>query len=329
MDVIAELLEQSDGAGVAGVGIDAGMVIAALDDFLLEADQDLGADPPALKVREHPKIGDEIVSILAGTPAGGDAFPFGEQYLGPVLAAEGGVGILRIVAERLGVFAPVCHCEFPGRNPDDGQSGGVGGLHHLCRSETTGDLRLARLQREVFGPIAYIIRARVTLLRDLGQAMSPFNAFLFIQGLETLPLRMREHCRNAKAVAEYLRDHAEVTSVIYPGLFEGEDRRRADHYLQGGQGGLVGFELKGGLEAGRKFIDSLRLFYHVANIGDARSLAIHPATTTHSQLSPEEQKLTGVSDGYVRLSVGIEHIDDILADLDQALRAAGKGAAAA
>ncbi len=179
------------------------------------------------------------------------------------------------------------------------------------------------------GPIAYIIRARVTLLRDLGQAMSPFNAFLFIQGIETLPLRMREHSRNAQAVAEYLRDHGEVTKVIFPGLFEGEDRRRADYYLKGGFSGLVGFELKGGLEAGRKFIDSLKLFYHVANIGDARSLAIHPATTTHSQLSPEEQKLTGVTDGYVRLSVGIEHIDDILADLDQALRAAGKATAAA
>jgi len=179
------------------------------------------------------------------------------------------------------------------------------------------------------GPIAYIIRARVTLLRDLGQAMSPFNAFLFIQGIETLPLRMREHSRNAQAVAEYLRDHAEVTKVIFPGLFDGEQRRRAGFYLKGGFGGLVGFELKGGKEAGRRFIDSLKLFYHVANIGDARSLAIHPATTTHSQLTPEEQLQAGVTDGYVRLSVGIEHIDDILADLDQALRAAAKVAKAA
>ena len=178
------------------------------------------------------------------------------------------------------------------------------------------------------GPIAYIIRARVVLQRDLGASMSPFNAFLFLQGLETLPLRIREHSRNAQAVAEWLRDHREVTRVIFPGLFQGEQRRRAEHYLKGGFGGLVGFELRGGKEAGRRFIDHLRLFYHVANIGDARSLAIHPATTTHSQLSPKEQAATGVSDSYVRLSVGIEHIDDILADLDQALIASRVAAAA-
>ncbi|MGF1609169.1 MAG: O-acetylhomoserine aminocarboxypropyltransferase/cysteine synthase family protein [Kiloniellales bacterium] len=179
------------------------------------------------------------------------------------------------------------------------------------------------------GPIAYIIKARVTLQRDLGYAMSPFNAFLFIQGLETLPLRMREHCRNTKAVAEFLAGRDEVSKVIYPGFFSGEQKRRADTYLGGNYGGLVGFELKAGREAGRRFIDSLQLFYHVANIGDARSLAIHPATTTHSQLAPEEQLATGVTDGYVRLSVGIEHIDDILADLEQGLAAAGKPAAAA
>ncbi len=179
------------------------------------------------------------------------------------------------------------------------------------------------------GPIAYIIKARVTLLRDLGSALSPFNAFLFIQGLETLPLRIREHVRNAQAVATYLKKHAGVAKVIYPGFFDGEQKRRADYYLKGGYGGLVGFELKGGKDAGRRFIDSLKLFYHVANIGDARSLAIHPATTTHSQLSPEEQLATGVSDGYVRLSVGIEHIDDIIADLDQALKASDTRALAA
>ncbi|HEX6979442.1 MAG TPA: PLP-dependent transferase [Alphaproteobacteria bacterium] len=172
------------------------------------------------------------------------------------------------------------------------------------------------------GPIAYIIKARVTLLRDLGAALSPFNAFQIIQGLETLPLRMREHSRNGARVAEYLQSHPAVTRVIYPGLQDGEARRRADRYLTGGYGGLVGFELKGGREAGRRFIDALRLFYHVANIGDVRSLAIHPATTTHSQLSPEEQLAAGVSESYVRLSIGIEHIDDILADLEQALAAA-------
>jgi O-acetylhomoserine (thiol)-lyase len=169
------------------------------------------------------------------------------------------------------------------------------------------------------GPIAYIIKARVTLLRDVGAAMSPFNAFMFIQGLETVVLRIRQHCSNAAAVAQYLSKHPKVTKTIFPGLMTGEPKRRADAYLKGGYGGLVGFELKGGRDAGRKFIDSLKMFYHVANIGDARSLAIHPASTTHSQLTPEEQAKTGVTDGYVRLSVGIEHIDDILADLDQAL----------
>jgi O-acetylhomoserine (thiol)-lyase len=172
------------------------------------------------------------------------------------------------------------------------------------------------------GPIAYIIKARVTLLRDLGSAMSPFNAFLFIQGLETLPLRMRQHCENAIKTAEWLKKHPAVTNVIFPSFQTGETRRRADAYLKGGYGALVGFELKEGKDAGRKFIDALKLFYHVANIGDARSLAIHPATTTHSQLSPEEQIKTGVTDGYVRLALGLEHIEDILADLDQALTAA-------
>jgi len=172
------------------------------------------------------------------------------------------------------------------------------------------------------GPIAYILKARVTMLRDVGSAMSPFNAFMFIQGLETLALRMRQHCANANAVARHLVEHPKVTKVIFPGAMTGEAKRRADMYLEGGYGGLVGFELKDGLRSGRKFIDALKMFYHVANIGDARSLAIHPASTTHSQLSPEEQLQTGVSDGYVRLSLGIEHIEDIIADLDQALASA-------
>jgi O-acetylhomoserine (thiol)-lyase len=180
------------------------------------------------------------------------------------------------------------------------------------------------------GPVAYIIRVRVVLLRDIGACMSPFNAFQFIQGLETLPLRMREHCRNAKEVALHLQRHPEVARVIFTGLHEeAEQRRRANTYLRGGHGGLVGFELRGGREAGARFIDALRLFYHVANIGDARSLAIHPASTTHSQLSPADQLASGVTPGYVRLSVGIEHIDDILADLDQALAAAAAPRAAA
>jgi O-acetylhomoserine (thiol)-lyase len=173
------------------------------------------------------------------------------------------------------------------------------------------------------GPIAYILKMRVTLLRDLGCAISPFNAFLVLQGIETLALRMRAHSENALAVAKFLGERPEVTHVIHPSTATGVAAARAGTYLRRGMGGLVGFELAGGAAAGKRFIDALRLLYHVANIGDARSLAIHPASTTHSQLSEAEQRATGVSAGYVRLSIGIEHIDDILADLAQALDAAG------
>lgn len=172
------------------------------------------------------------------------------------------------------------------------------------------------------GPVAYIVKARTTLLRDLGAALSPFNAFLTLQGLETLPLRIERHSSNAQKVAEFLSKRPEVSRVIYPGLQQGVARERADKYLKGGYSGLVGFELAAGRDAGRRFIDALQLHYHVANIGDARSLAIHPASTTHSQLTAEDQLKTGVTAGYVRLSVGIEHIDDILADLQRGLEAA-------
>ncbi|MGJ0452112.1 MAG: O-acetylhomoserine aminocarboxypropyltransferase/cysteine synthase family protein [Methylocystis sp.] len=179
------------------------------------------------------------------------------------------------------------------------------------------------------GPIAYIVKARTTLLRDLGAALSPFNAFLTLQGIETLALRIERHTKNAQAVADFLSRRPEVTKVIHPSRQTGVARERAEKYLNDGYGGLVGFELAGGIGAGRRFIDSLDLFYHLANIGDARSLAIHPASTTHSQLSPEDQLATGVTEGYVRLSVGLEHIDDILADLDKGLTAAGVIAKAA
>ena len=172
------------------------------------------------------------------------------------------------------------------------------------------------------GPVAYILKARVTLLRDLGPALSPFNAFLILQGIETLALRMRALSSNAEAIAHFLTGNRAVERVTYPSLHAGEQRRRADAYLTGGYGGLIMFELKGGLEAGRRFIDALQLFYHVANIGDARSLAIHPASTTHSQLTRDEQMATGVKEGDVRLSIGIEHVDDLLTDLNQALEAA-------
>ena len=166
----------------------------------------------------------------------------------------------------------------------------------------------------------YILRARAVLLRDLGAAISPQNAFQFIQGLETLPLRLRQHNENAVKVAEFLKGHAKVERVIFPKFQEGAARARADKYFKPGYfGALVGFELKGGREAGRRFIDSLQLFYHLANIGDARSLAIHPSTTTHSQLSLEDQLATGVTPGYVRLSIGLEHPDDLIADLERAI----------
>lgn len=173
------------------------------------------------------------------------------------------------------------------------------------------------------GFFPYIFRARAVLLRDLGAAISPQNAFQFIQGLETLPLRIRQHNENAVKVAEFLSAHPKVSKVIFPKFQTGLAKARADEYLRNGHfGALVGFELKDGREAGRRFIDALKLLYHVANIGDARSLAIHPSTTTHSQLSPEDQLATGVTPGYVRLSIGIEHPDDIIADLAQAIDAA-------
>jgi len=169
------------------------------------------------------------------------------------------------------------------------------------------------------GNIAYIIKARVTLLRDLGPALSPFNAFLFLQGLETLHLRLPRHSENALAVSMYLKKHPKVSWVNYPGLDDSPEKEKVRRYLPKGAGAILGFGIKGGLEAGRKFIDSLQLISHLANVGDAKSLAIHPATTTHQQLSPEEQLSTGVTPDFVRLSIGIEHIDDIIADIEQAL----------
>ena len=169
------------------------------------------------------------------------------------------------------------------------------------------------------GPIAYILKARTTILRDMGAAMSPFNAFMFIQGLETLALRIREHSKNAGEIAKFLMNHPKVERVSHPSVANDLGKERAEKYLSGGCGGLMGFEIKGGIEAGKQFINSLEMFYHVANIGDSRSLAIHPASTTHSQLNEEELLSAGVTPGYVRLSIGLEHLDDIKDDLIQAL----------
>ncbi|MEW5758915.1 MAG: O-acetylhomoserine aminocarboxypropyltransferase/cysteine synthase [Candidatus Omnitrophota bacterium] len=169
------------------------------------------------------------------------------------------------------------------------------------------------------GNIAYIIKARVTLLRDLGTAISPFNSFLMLQGLETLHLRIIRHSENALAVAKYLKEHPKVNWVNYPGLDDSPEKDRAKKYLPKGAGAIIGFGIKGDLEAGKKFINSLELISHLANIGDAKTLAIHPATTTHQQLSIQEQLATGVTADFIRLSIGIENIEDIISDIDQAL----------
>jgi O-acetylhomoserine (thiol)-lyase len=174
------------------------------------------------------------------------------------------------------------------------------------------------------GNVAFIFKARVQLLRDLGASVSPFNAWLFLQGLETLPLRQKKHSENALAVARFLKDHPLVSWVNYPGLEDNASYPVASKYLKGGFGALVGFGIKGGLEAGKKFIESVELLSHLANIGDAKSLVIHPASTTHQQLTSEEQLATGVTADFIRLSIGIEDVEDIKEDIDQALRRAAR-----
>lgn len=175
---------------------------------------------------------------------------------------------------------------------------------------------------DALGNISYIIKMRVELLRDLGACISPFNSFQIIQGMETLSVRMQRHVENAQKVAEYLEQSPLVSWVNYPGLASHKDHANAKKYLTKGCGAIIGFGIKGGLEAGMKFIDNVKLFSHLANIGDAKSLVIHPASTTHQQLSPEEQLASGVSPDFIRLSIGIEDVKDIIADIEQALAAA-------
>ena len=175
---------------------------------------------------------------------------------------------------------------------------------------------------EALGNLAYILKMRLTLLRDMGTCLSPFNAFQFLQGLETLHVRMPRHCENALKVAKYLENNELVSWVNYPGLESHRDHDRAKKYLPKGQGAILCFEIKAGQAAGAKFIDSVKLASHLANIGDAKTLVIHPASTTHQQLSAEQQKAAGVTAGMVRVSVGIEDVEDIIADIEQALQAA-------
>lgn len=177
---------------------------------------------------------------------------------------------------------------------------------------------------EPMGNIAYIIKARVCLLRDLGSALSPFNAFLFLQGIETLPLRMERHVENAKKVAKFLEANEHVSWVNYPSLASSTEKEKAAKYLPKGAGSIIGFGIEGGACGGKKFIDSLNLISHLANVGDAKTLAIHPATTTHQQLSEEEQRAGGVTPDFIRLSVGIENAEDIIWDLEQAIEKAVK-----
>ncbi len=179
--------------------------------------------------------------------------------------------------------------------------------------------RFGNHQKAVVPGLAYIFKARVQLLRDIGCSISPFNSFLILQGIETLPLRIRQHSANALRVARWLEKHPAVTWVNYPGLPSHPDYQRAKKFLKEGFGAIIGFGIKGGKKAGRKLINSVKLISHLANIGDAKTLIIHPATTTHQQLTPEEQISAGVTPDYVRLSVGLENVEDIIADLDQAL----------
>ena len=195
--------------------------------------------------------------------------------------------------------------KFPLMNEPDSSYHGVRWAHDL------GDL----------APLAYILRMRVIPLRNLGACISPDNAWMFLQGIETLPLRMERHCENSLAVAGYLQNHSAVEWVRYPGLKSDSNYQKAQKYLGGKGGSMVVFGIKGGAAAGSRFIEALQLFSHLANVGDAKSLAIHPATTTHSQMTEEQQKAGGIPPEMVRLSVGIEHIDDITADLEQALKA--------
>ncbi|WP_353567013.1 O-acetylhomoserine aminocarboxypropyltransferase/cysteine synthase family protein [Haloferula sargassicola] len=204
---------------------------------------------------------------------------------------------------------------------DSGRFPWSGGKHPLYdeQDHSYHGLRWGHDLPDALAPLAYILRMRTVPLRNLGACIAPDNSWFLLQGIETLPLRMERHCQNALAVAKHLKDHPKVEWVRFPGLEDDPEFARNKKYLKGMGGSMVVFGIKGGADGGKKFIESLKLFSHLANVGDAKSLAIHPATTTHSQLSEEQQKAGGIPPEMIRLSVGLEHIDDILADLDQAL----------
>jgi O-acetylhomoserine (thiol)-lyase len=249
-----------------------------------------------------------IVDNTVATPVGARVFDLGADIAVHSLTkfiGGHGTSIGGIVVDA-GSFDWVAHGErFPGLTQPDPSYHGV-------------------VWADALGPAAYIGRVRTVMLRNTGAALSPFNAFLFLQGIETLPLRMERHNANALAVARWLQSRDEVAWVSYPGLEDDPYHEVAGRVLRGGHGALVTFGVRGGLDAGRAFIESLELFSHLANIGDAKSLAIHNASTTHSQLNAEELAAAGVSEDAVRLSIGIEHIDDLLGDLEQALTNAAR-----
>ncbi len=209
---------------------------------------------------------------------------------------------------------------------DSGKFKWAAGKHPLFDTPDTSyhGLRWGHDLPEMLAPLAYILRMRTVPLRNLGACIAPDNSWLFLQGIETLPLRMERHCRNALAVAQHLKEHRLVEWVRFPGLADDPEYAKNVKYLKGKGGAMVIFGIKGGAPAGAKFINSLKLHSHLANVGDAKSLAIHPATTTHSQLNEAQQRGAGITPELVRLAVGIEHIDDILADIDQALTASQK-----
>jgi O-acetylhomoserine (thiol)-lyase len=270
---------------------------------------------PALEVTDLEAVA--AIARGAGLPLMVDA-TFSTPYLTQSLA-HGADVVIHSLTKWLGGHGT----GIGGVVVDSGRFNWAAGKHPLYTTPDTSyhGLRWGIDLPEPLLPLAFILRMRTVPLRNLGACISPDNSWMFLQGIETLPLRMEQHCQNALAVARWLEGQSQVTWVRFPGLPGDPEHARSQKYLRGKGGSMVVFGIKGGNVAGRKFIESLKLFSHLANVGDAKSLAIHPATTTHSQLNEEQQKAAGITPDLVRLSVGLEHIDDILADLEQALKA--------